>query len=161
MTIDIRPLRGRDVGEILPVDVTTDHIELPDLPGFRDVHLKGTLTITGDGLLLQGTLSGLLEQTCARCARIFDFHLQTELAELFVERLEKSEDEFRYEGDEINADPMVRAVVVLNLPAVPLHDPSCQGLCPVCGKDLNEEPHTHGEPVDASNAFAALKDLKK
>ena len=26
-----------------------------------------------------------------------------------------------------------------------LHDPDCAGLCPVCGKDLNEEPHTHEE----------------
>ena len=24
------------------------------------------------------------------------------------------------------------------------HDPDCAGLCPVCGKDLNDEPHEEG-----------------
>ena len=35
--------------------------------------------------------------------------------------------------------------VALALPAKILCRPDCAGLCPECGKNLNEEPHTHEE----------------
>ena len=36
----------------------------------------------------------------------------------------------------------------------------CAGLCPVCGKDLNEEPHAHEETV-ADPRWAALEALRE
>ncbi len=45
------------------------------------------------------------------------------------------------------------------LPEQILCRPDCAGLCPVCGKDLNREPHTHDEePVDSR--WAALEGLR-
>ena len=38
-----------------------------------------------------------------------------------------------------------RDAVALALPDKILCRPDCAGLCPVCGKDLNEEPHEHVE----------------
>ena len=50
--------------------------------------------------------------------------------------------------------------LVLALPDKILCRPDCAGLCPVCGVDLNREPHEH--EVDATDprwaALAALKD---
>ena len=37
--------------------------------------------------------------------------------------------------------------------------PDCAGLCPVCGKDLNDEPHEHEETV-ADPRWAALEALR-
>ena len=52
-----------------------------------------------------------------------------------------------------------RDAFALALPEKILHAPDCAGLCPVCGKDLNEEPHTHDE-VAADPRWAALDELR-
>ncbi len=37
--------------------------------------------------------------------------------------------------------------VALNLPEPILCRPDCAGLCPVCGRNLNDDPHEHDEVV--------------
>ena len=49
--------------------------------------------------------------------------------------------------------------LALELPDKILHDPDCAGLCPVCGKDLNTEPHTH-EEEHGDPRWAALEALR-
>ncbi len=51
-------------------------------------------------------------------------------------------------------------MVALALPEQILCRPDCAGLCPVCGKNLNEEPHEHPEePADSRwEALNALRD---
>jgi uncharacterized protein len=53
-----------------------------------------------------------------------------------------------------------RDTVALALPDKILCRPDCAGLCPVCGKNLNDEPHTHeDEPTDSRwSALEALRD---
>ena len=53
-----------------------------------------------------------------------------------------------------------RDAVVLALPDKILCRPDCAGLCPVCGRDLNVEPHQHEEePADSRwGALAELRD---
>jgi uncharacterized protein len=49
--------------------------------------------------------------------------------------------------------------IALSLPEPILCRPDCAGLCPVCGKNLNDEPHEHEE--DASDPrWAALEALR-
>jgi uncharacterized protein len=52
-----------------------------------------------------------------------------------------------------------RDALILALPDKILCTPDCAGLCPVCGKDLNREPHTHDE-VETDPRWAALTELK-
>jgi uncharacterized protein len=49
--------------------------------------------------------------------------------------------------------------LALELPDKILHDPDCAGLCPVCGKDLNVEPHEH-EEERGDPRWAALERLR-
>ena len=52
-----------------------------------------------------------------------------------------------------------RDAIALELPDRILCRPDCAGLCPVCGKDLNAEPHEHaGEATDPR--WAALEELR-
>src|SRR3954469_18346784 len=53
-----------------------------------------------------------------------------------------------------------RDAVALALPDKILCRPDCAGLCPHCGKNLNEEPHTH-EEVHVDPRWAALEALRK
>jgi uncharacterized protein len=49
--------------------------------------------------------------------------------------------------------------VALALPDKILCRDDCAGLCPVCGRDLNREPHEH-EPDATDSRWAALSELK-
>jgi uncharacterized protein len=63
------------------------------------------------------------------------------------------------QGDELDLTAWARDAFVLQLPDKILHAPDCAGLCPVCGKDLNEEPHTHDE-LAADPRWSALDELR-
>jgi uncharacterized protein len=53
-----------------------------------------------------------------------------------------------------------RDAIVGDLPQQILCRPDCAGLCPVCGEDLNENPHEHqDERLDPR--WAALEELKE
>jgi uncharacterized protein len=61
--------------------------------------------------------------------------------------------------DQLDLSAWARDAFALQLPDKILHAPDCAGLCPVCGKDLNEEPHTHDE-LAADPRWAALDELR-
>jgi uncharacterized protein len=50
--------------------------------------------------------------------------------------------------------------VALALPDKILCRPDCAGLCPECGKNLNDEPHTHEEAI-VDSRWAALEALRE
>jgi uncharacterized protein len=52
-----------------------------------------------------------------------------------------------------------RDALALALPDKILCREDCAGLCPVCGRDLNREPHTH-EEQESDPRWAALSDLR-
>jgi len=61
--------------------------------------------------------------------------------------------------DRLNLGAWSRDAIALALPDKILCRADCAGLCPVCGKNLNIEPHTHEEePVDSR--WAALEELR-
>src|SRR5919201_462145 len=62
--------------------------------------------------------------------------------------------------DRLELSAWARDAVALALPDKILCRPDCAGLCPVCGKDLNDEPHMHEEErTDAR--WAALESLRE
>jgi len=63
------------------------------------------------------------------------------------------------EGDMLAVSTWARDALALALPDKILCRPDCAGLCPVCGKNLNDEPHTHEETV-VDARWAALEALR-
>lgn len=61
--------------------------------------------------------------------------------------------------DDLDLSAWARDAFALQLPDKILHAPDCAGLCPVCGKDLNDEPHTH-EELGGDSRWAALDELR-
>ena len=64
------------------------------------------------------------------------------------------------EADNLDLGGWARDAVALALPDKILCRTECAGLCPVCGKNLNEEPHAHDEESSDSrwSALEALRD---
>jgi uncharacterized protein len=60
---------------------------------------------------------------------------------------------------ELDLDTWARDQVALSLPDQILCRGDCAGLCPVCGRDLNLEPHAH-EDATADPRWAALEALR-
>jgi uncharacterized protein len=63
------------------------------------------------------------------------------------------------EDERLNLSAWARDALSLMLPDKILCRPDCAGLCPVCGRDLNVEPHEHEEERDDPR-WAALGELK-
>ena len=55
-----------------------------------------------------------------------------------VEPDETDDEIYHYEGDHLELAPMLREQVILSNPMHPLCKDDCAGLCPHCGKNLNE-----------------------
>ncbi|HWO79449.1 DUF177 domain-containing protein [Gaiella sp.] len=114
---------------------------------------------TGDVFGLN--VSTQLEGPCMRClaeavARVDVDAQEYEASDPGADEELRSE----YVSDgELDVHAWVRDQVAFAVPDQILCRPDCAGLCPVCGKDLNVEPHTHDdEAVDPR--WAALEALR-
>ena len=61
--------------------------------------------------------------------------------------------------DQLELSAWARDAIALALPDQILHAPDCAGLCPVCGKDLNVEPHAHADETPDPR-WSALEELR-
>ncbi|HHV57080.1 MAG TPA: DUF177 domain-containing protein [Firmicutes bacterium] len=133
------------------------------------VAVKLTLTNTGEIILADGSLKTTLLLTCSRCLEAFPYALEAPFVIGYKERKKhRSEEEPENEdlevrgfsGDRIDITEDVRDTLFLALPMKPLCRPDCRGLCPHCGKNLNEGPCScRGDEVDPR--LAVLRDLFK
>ncbi|MCU1345739.1 MAG: hypothetical protein JWL70_2005 [Acidimicrobiia bacterium] len=113
-----------------------------------------------DGLVVYGTVAAPWEGLCRRCLRPLEGNLLAEVRELFSHK-PVDEDVYLFSGEQLDLEPMVRDVLLLELPLAPVCRPDCQGLCAVCGADRNLVDCGHDEqPSDARWAgLDALRDL--
>lgn len=123
-----------------------------------DVQLE--LVSSARAIRATGRISGRLTLACSRCLVEFvqDLDLAVEEDFYFDPDLADAKEGYEVEGESVDLEPMLRDVIVLSIPMKPVHEPNCQGLCPVCGVDLNVTACGHGEP-EGDLRWAPLKDL--
>jgi uncharacterized protein len=105
-----------------------------------------TVTRASSGTVLELALDVSLAGPCFRCLDDAELPLSLRLREYQATRPEGEEDRTEYlQDDRLDLSGWARDAIALALPDQILCRPDCAGLCPVCGKDLNAEPHEHGE----------------
>ena len=114
------------------------------LARLTDEPVAGTLRAESvvEGILITGGVGTAITCECARCLNTFAGEIDVDLCELFVapgHEVPEGEDAYRFHGQEIDLEPMLRDAVTLALPLKPLCREDCKGLCATCGKDLNSE----------------------
>ncbi|MBI5608822.1 MAG: DUF177 domain-containing protein [Deltaproteobacteria bacterium] len=120
---------------------------------------------------VKGHIRGSFGFDCSRCAEPAVLHIDEAFGHHFVGpgQLDAGEevDEFdadpdvsEHDGVRIELDDLLVEVALLALPAVPLCDPDCKGLCPQCGTNLNRETCGCQPASLASPTWAALRDFK-
>jgi uncharacterized protein len=84
--------------------------------------------------------------------------LKVDVQELF-EATPREGESYPLGHDRVDLEPLARESLILDLPLVPLCREDCRGLCPTCGKDLNEG-HCGCLPAAADVRWAALDVLR-
>ena len=135
----------------------------PTVFEFRSpVRVDLTFSNTGDLVLLSGRAVVEARVDCARCLEPFDTRIDAPLEAYFVEvgseeGLPDEVDVHVLDGPLLDVWPNVEAALAEVVPFAPIHDPSCLGICPRCGVDLNQEGCTCADEI-ADSPFAVLKD---
>lgn len=141
-------------------DLDTERLSAPSIRSFAaPPHAAGTVRNTAGVLTLTGTIYADMVCLCDRCGKEFPFQKK-----LFVEAKiaadesdEADPDVFPLEGDELDVSDVLETLFILTTEAKFLCKEDCAGLCPTCGKDLNDGPCSCKKEVDPR--LAALSQL--
>jgi len=146
--------------------------ELDGMTLTAPVHGRMSASSTGHVLLLEGAVDTEVEQICARCGTLYQQPVHAVFQDDFVihppqtpgqgariEEEEEPESRVFINGTlDLNLDELLRQSILLALPLKPLCEESCPGLCPHCGKRLNEEP-CDCQPEAENPQMAILRQL--
>lgn len=126
----------------------TFDIDEPQQKLAEDLHIdfvRGTVefTRTDRGIFAEGQLHSQIQLECARCLETFsqplDLHLESQFSLPPIKP--QGEPIFPIGGKgTIDLTQALREQILLEIPMRPLCKPDCLGLCPECGKNLNEGP---------------------
>ena len=177
MIIQIKSLRGRK-GEKLAFSEQLDwplHNEVPAVvEAVSLMKVLGTVTNTGDSMLVEGSLEWEVKLQCSRCLEPFEHSLTAAFSEEFYpqesedhKRLQTDEEEpwdleetAVYHGNEVDLSQLLWDSVLLAVPMKTLCDSECKGLCPSCGRSLNNG-QCNCTSHNADPRLAGLADLLK
>lgn len=142
----------------LEVSVSVDHFEFGDRRIVGDeIPVSLVLTSVNGGIAVDGTATAGWADECSRCLTPVSGRAIAEVHELFQETV-TNPDAYPIVGEQIDLTPMVRELVLLELPGLPLCAEACPGLCPSCGADLAKgacgcAPAVRESPWDALNSL--------
>lgn len=183
LTFNVAQLLKESVGSTRRLEIGTPTLVLTDEtidienPIRVEAHdVKGNVKITRitQDLLVQGNVSAQVDAVCGRCLDEFRLPVSGTLEEQYeptvdietghsIRRAEDEEvDDTAFEinqNHEIDLTEPVRQALLVAMPISPVCREDCAGLCPNCGANLNDGPHScQTETVD--NRWAALSELK-
>lgn len=172
MIYNVAQLLKSPIGSTMDVELDNDdRLVLND----EEAQLAGPITgqvrlhHTNQGVYAEGTAYVPVHLSCTRCLKDFTTTLALPLREEYyptvdVEtglpvRVPESETAFPIdEHHQVDLREAIRQNLVVNIPMQTLCSEECQGLCAVCGRDLNAEPHTHADETQ-DERFASLRGL--
>ena len=131
------------------------------LPVPQKVPAEVTITRASTGTVFELSYRVRLHGPCYRCLE--DAALELPISAREYQATTPESDEMRtpyLDDDKLDLSGWARDALALALPDKILCKPDCAGLCPVCGMDLNAEPHEHDEPKTDSR-WSALEGLKE
>jgi len=165
----LRPLLADITADGLSLvgEVTAEELGLTEEDAVLPGPLAVSLDLTNiEGLVaVTGVLEGTIVRECVRCLKEYEDPLAFSVRAAFIqepksaprhpkridsrkgraevveaESEEESDDQYHYQGNQLELAPMLREHVILSAPMQPLCSDDCVGLCAQCGKNLNEGP---------------------
>ena len=106
----------------------------------KPVKIKGAAKNRAGVVFIELTAEYTISAPCDRCAADIERKESLPLTCVVVQETEgeDTEDFVVAEDQKVDLDPLVRDDIVIRYPSKLLCSPDCKGLCPNCGKNLNE-----------------------
>jgi uncharacterized protein len=112
---------------------------------------QATIYRAGGKYVLDGRLQGGLRLFCDRCLETYRFEMRSTFRRFLAmpasqkteEEIELSDEDMMTDfitGEEVDVAEIIREQVFLSLPMKSVCRPTCAGLCPKCGANLNMGP---------------------
>ena len=130
------------------------------LPVPEKVRAELAIAKASSGTVFELRFRTRLHGPCYRC--LADAVVDVDIAGREYQATSADSDELKtpyVENEQLDLTAWARDALVLELPDKILCRPDCAGLCPVCGRDLNVEPHAH-EDEELDTRWAALSELR-
>jgi uncharacterized protein len=149
-SFDLRKLRLRSGDQARErVEIALDPLVLAGQeyePRPNPVSAELSVTRASSGTVLELSLDVSLAGPCFRCLTDAELSLELRLREYQAAKPQSEDERTEYlVDDRLDLSAWARDAIALALPDQILCRDDCAGLCPVCGKDLNAEPHEHAE----------------
>jgi uncharacterized protein len=164
-TLNLRALKLRPGEEYRDEhEIALEPLELGGeryLPVPEKVPAAVVVSRAASGTVFSLSFPARLHGPCYRCLEDAVLDVEVSSREYQATNPEESE-ELRtpyVEDERLNLSAWGRDALSLMLPDKILCRPDCAGLCPVCGRDLNVEPHEHEEET-LDPRWAALGELE-
>lgn len=138
------------------------------------IHVSLRAKPVRDMIEAKGQLAAEVRLNCRRCLAIFSSALKRPFRLYFTHEMDECADAATEGGAELSADDVgliqfkgdvvdfteaIQEQVVLAVPDWPLCAQDCRGLCPRCGRNLNQEK-CQCDTAISDDRFAVLKNLK-
>jgi uncharacterized protein len=130
------------------------------LPVPEKVQAEFAVSKATSGTVFELRFQTRLHGPCYRC--LADAVVDVDVSAREYQATSPDTDELRtpyLASDQLDLSAWARDALVLELPDKILCRADCAGLCPICGRDLNVEPHTH-EEEQLDSRWAVLSELK-
>lgn len=171
-TVSMKDLDNGPVSLHVDTDAATLQLEDEDFTFPGPITGTVTFTMVRPRVVARGALDFTAQGQCVRC-------LSDALTKITapVDATYENEKEMRdgrtkvvsaeeqivtpFNGEWIQPEEELREAIMLELPSLPVCSPTCKGLCPTCGANLNEEECNCGNTDDEVSPWKnALKGLK-
>jgi uncharacterized protein len=165
-TLNLRTLRLRSGEQYRTTETLT--LEPFELGGQRyapvpeEVPAEIVVTQATTGTVFELTFAARLEGPCFRCLEDAALDLRVHAREYQAKDPEGDEElstAYLHE-DRLDLEEWARDAIADLLPEQILCRDDCAGLCPECGRNLNDEPHEHETEV-GDPRWGALADLRR
>ncbi len=147
-------------------ELDRERLEFPALEEFTGpVTAEGAVKNTAGLLELAGAVHADMAVRCDRCARVFPRSIDLPVSAAL--KADPDEDDyadlFPLDGDGVDVSDVLETCFILAMDQKFLCREDCAGLCPVCGKDLNEGPCGCGKQIDPRMAVLSqlLDDIQE
>lgn len=146
MIIDIDRLPRKGLKITKNFELLHDEIIEEEAVFLLPVHADISVKKVGEEVYVKGKIKTLLSFVCSRCLVPFEFPVDSDFDLVYLpEEFEAAKEELDsddlntsfYYSRKIDLKEVILEQLNLTFPVKPLCSETCQGICPVCGKNIN------------------------
>jgi uncharacterized protein len=138
-------LNGQALSIPVKIEMELDKETMADhsIESAKPVRLEGQVYKADDDIIVDVTYEVEVELRCDRCLKDVTMKIEGRITRDILEEQHQDPDHEAMPiliDHELDLQYAIKEELLLSMPRQVLCDPECQGLCPVCGADLNTDP---------------------